>query len=223
MIFLNQWQFLPIENGIASSLRLNMSMSQPRKTQRPGYRSVIRLILAAGLCLFAGREALASDGYLKIVGPPPLRFESPETNTLLALKAVMLKPKPSVTENTDSMATNMVAPATNAMAVAATVTNPVAEVTAVTNQVASSVVTNTVDVNGVNNISGDSPSSARDLLPVTAQMITEYLKPTKGQNATNPADQPGATVFVPNQMGFTPPVMQNPPSVPESRAVYKSQ
>ena len=200
-----------------------MSMSRPRKAQRRAYQSFIRLIFAAGLCLFAGREAQGGDGYLKIVGPPPLRFESPETNTLLALKAVMLKPKPSVMENTNSMATNMMAQATNAVVIAVTATNPVAEVIAITNQAASSVVANAGDVNGVNNISGDSPSSARDLLPVTAQMITEYLKPTKGQNATNPADQPGATVFVPNQMGFTPPVMQIPPSVPESRAVYKSQ
>lgn len=97
-------------------------------------------------------------------------------------------------------------------------TPPAPEIDAVTNQAVGQEV-GPGGGEGVNNISGNGPSSAGDLLPVAASMITEYLKPSQSQTATNRADRPGATVFVPLQMGFTPPVQ----SVPESRAVYKSQ
>ncbi|MGC9941084.1 MAG: hypothetical protein ABSE48_04570 [Verrucomicrobiota bacterium] len=61
-------------------------------------------------------------------------------------------------------------------------------------------------------------SSASDLLTVTPQMITQYLKPEA--NETNQLDRHGVVVFVPADMPFMPPTQKN---VPESRAIYQSR
>jgi hypothetical protein len=61
-------------------------------------------------------------------------------------------------------------------------------------------------------------SSASDLLTVTPQMITEYLKPV--QTETNRTDQPGAVIFVPAEMQFMPPT---PSAATESHAIYKTR
>jgi hypothetical protein len=221
-------------------------MIQFAKAPKTRHRSVILTVVMAWVAVFAWWSTQASQmrrlpaecpvyptgqGYLKVVGPPPLRFEPPDTNTLAMLKAVMQMPKLMVTEAANLVPTNAVIQATNPVATSAMMeigmpvirANPVPEIDAVTNQAVTVEAVNTGSADGVNNISGDGSSSARDLLPVAASMITEYLKPTKQSQTTNQADQPGATVFVPLQMGFTPPVMQSSGTAPESRAVYKSQ
>ena len=63
-------------------------------------------------------------------------------------------------------------------------------------------------------------TSASDLLTVTPQMIAQYLRP--GPSGTNSVGQPGAVVFVPAGMPYTP----TPPPVnsgPQSRANYRVQ
>lgn len=204
------------------------------------------MILVLSVGIFAGWQAQAGCqdakvagaihvrsatglGYLAVVGPVQVRFEPPDTNTLAILKAVMHLPVVAVTSNTNAMSTNTMEQAVKPAdansteengRVAAVPRTAIPEIDAVTNQAVGSDVGGP-GAEGVNNISGAGPSSASDLLPVAASMITEYLKPSQGQMTTNRADRPGATVFVPLQTGFTPPLQQAP--VPESRAVYKSQ
>jgi hypothetical protein len=59
--------------------------------------------------------------------------------------------------------------------------------------------------------------TASDLLTVTPQMIAQYLKPDL--NATNSLDRPGAVVFIPADVPFTPPT---PKGTPDSQAKYHS-
>jgi hypothetical protein len=97
---------------------------------------------------------------------------------------------------------------------------PVSPANANTNQAPASPPTVAGEKNNseIQGVSTNSSSSAGDLLTVTPQMITEYLKPD--QKPADPADQKGAVQFVPAGMQFAPP----PPSAPgESRATYKSQ
>ena len=61
-------------------------------------------------------------------------------------------------------------------------------------------------------------SAASDLLSVTPQMITQYLKPDA--NETNQLDRHGVSVFVPVTMPFVPPTQA---ATPESRAIYQSR
>ena len=61
-------------------------------------------------------------------------------------------------------------------------------------------------------------STASDLLTVTPQMLTQYLRPDS--NETNHLDRPGVVVFVPADMPFMPPT---PKAAPESRAIYQSR
>jgi hypothetical protein len=249
MIFLNCGQFLPISREMFPPLATVTNMTRFAKVPKTCHRSIILMLVMVWVAVFAWWSTQASQampmrrlpaespayptgqGYLKVVGPPPLRFEPPDTNTLVMLKAVMQMPKLMVTEAANLVPTNAETQATNPVATSVTAeigmpaisANPVPEIDAVTNQAVTVEAVNTGSADGVNNISGDGSSSARDLLPVAASMITEYLKPTKQNQTTNQADQPGATVFVPLQMGFTPPVMQSSGTAPESRAVYKSQ
>ena len=66
-----------------------------------------------------------------------------------------------------------------------------------------------------------SSPAASDLLTVTPQMINEYLKPDRNRSGNGANfDQPGAVVFVPAGIQFTPPV---PKASGESRATYHSQ
>lgn len=60
--------------------------------------------------------------------------------------------------------------------------------------------------------------TASDLLTVTPQMITQYLRP--GENETNKLDRPGVVVFVPADMPFMPPTVK---TTSESRAIYQSR
>ncbi len=61
-------------------------------------------------------------------------------------------------------------------------------------------------------------STASDLLTVTPQMLTQYLRPDS--NETNHLDRPGVVVFVPADMPFMPPTQK---ATPESRAIYQSR
>jgi hypothetical protein len=65
-------------------------------------------------------------------------------------------------------------------------------------------------------------AAASDLLAVTPQMISEYLKPDR--NETNQLDAPGVVVFVPAQMQFAPTSTKTTATshAGESRATYNS-
>jgi hypothetical protein len=179
-------------------------------------RKLDGVILAIVVGISAVHEAGGARAYLPTVGAPPLRFQSASTNHLvLDLKTfmTMLAERQAEASNALAQIAPPVAIATNTPAV---VSYPASISSADTNP--ASVVTE-----GKNNsespvIPPISPSSASDMLTVTPQMITEYLKPA--QNQANQKDQKGAEVFVPAGTQFTPPAPKAPG---ESQATYKSQ
>jgi hypothetical protein len=177
------------------------------------FTGVIGAILAG---FFAAHEASGERAYLPVVGSPPLRFQAITTNHLVFnLDSFAQPPKKAAVSNA---VTQIIAPVENT-------TNLVEN----SSPIPVSLETNRVPVkpetladtrnNSVPPFNFANPSStASDLLTVTPQMITEYLKPS--QTETNRADQPGAVVFVPAELQFTPPA---PNASAESRSIYKTQ
>jgi hypothetical protein len=173
-------------------------------------------ICAIAALLFGTLPAPAIVAYLPIVGPPPLRFELVTTNifnySLFKLDLAnrsLIKPAPQASTNNPSTVSHaMTSPPPPATSVAST-TGP--------------------SGNSEENIAGGEnrstprenfnfpPSTASDLLTVTPQMIAQYLKPDP--TATNALDRPGAVVFVPADLPFTPPT---PKGNSESQANYHS-
>lgn len=179
---------------------------------------VICLIVAG---LFFVREVSAARAYLRVVGPPPLRFQAMTTNDFVYdPKLFSLEPK--LAETVSNAVNQIAATATNAdnsVAISPSVTNvnPVA----VSPEIAADEGKNSAPHFNFN----FATASASDLLTVTPQMITQYLKPEA--NATNSLDRPGAVVFVPAEMQFSPPTKITAVSRGiegnESRATYQSQ
>jgi hypothetical protein len=176
----------------------------------------IGLTGAIAISLFAVPETRGERAYLPAVGSPPLRFQAITTNHFVFnLESFAQPPKPAEISNTMAQA---VAPPVNTTNL---VENPNSiPVFSQTNQ--ASVKPETVADTKNNSVPpfnfANSSSSASDLLTVTPQMISEYLKPA--QTEANRADQPGTVVFVPAEMQFTPPT---PNASAESRAIYKVQ
>jgi hypothetical protein len=156
------------------------------------------ITLAMVLGLFA-TDAKSSDApYLKLVGPPPLRFEVIAPNSPLFIAELAL-PKPNNADATENAATN----------------NP-----AGAKPVASSA---NADVGGtwgrlVKNAANPA-NAASDMLNIKPQMITEYLKPDRSEAPSAEAGQfqPGQSILVPAELGFVPPMPGG------NRAIYISK
>jgi len=162
-------------------------------------------------------ESQGARAYLPSVGLPPLRFQAVTTNHLVFdLKSFATAPKPA--EITNAPTHQITAAAARAADVVA-VSNPISSSLENTNQapVAPQSGTDAKDNSETPGISPISSSSASDLLTVTPQMITEYLKPV--QNQAQPTNQAGTVVFVPTDMQFAPPAPKEPG---ESQATYKT-
>ncbi|HEY1719412.1 MAG TPA: hypothetical protein VGH42_14125 [Verrucomicrobiae bacterium] len=183
-------------------------------------REITGVICAIAAGIFAAHEARGERAYLPSVGSPPLRFQAVATNHLVFnLESFVMAAQSAEASNA---VTQVAAPAAN-------FTNIAAISRQIPAALANANLTNQVPVRpetapGAKNnsempvISPNSPSSAGDLLTVTPQMITEYLKPA--QNQTDQENQTNPTVFVPAEMQFAPPA----PKVPgESQATYKTQ
>ena len=178
---------------------------------------ISRVICAFASGIFAFHEARGERAYLPSVGSPPLRFQAVITNHLVFnLKSFAKTVKPAEASNA---VPQIVANSTNNVAISrqipAAVTND-----SQTNQVP---VKPETDDNEKNNsetpvFSPDASSSASDLLTVTPQMITEYLKPA--QTETKQAAPTNPVVFVPAELQFAPPA---PKASGESQATYKTQ
>jgi len=185
---------------------------------RPRKLDVVILAIAVGIS--AVHEAGGARAYLPTVGSPPLRFQSESTNHfVLDLKTFMSMLAERQAEASNALA-QIAPPAAIATNTPAVVSNPASVASANTN-------TAPVVPQGVTEGKNDSespvippisPSSASDMLTVTPQMITEYLKPA--QNQANQKDQKGAEIFVPAGTQFAPPAPKAPG---ESQATYKSQ
>ncbi len=165
---------------------------------------VICIIAAAVLWL---RPAQAGRAYLATVGAPPLRFQTVMTNYFV------FNPKLFAPTNLVATTSNVVnqADATNEVAIITPQPMASETITAVSQPAA---IEPQFPLRRYN--FNFAAASASDLLTVTPQMITPYLRPDV--NPTNALDRPGAIVFVPAQMQFTPP----PSTAGESRTTYSS-
>ena len=177
---------------------------------------------AIAAVLFFAHAAQGERAYLPVVGSPPLRFMAINTNDFVfKAKFSDATAKPV---NTNSSAANAATlPAvqpTNNVEAARQIPAAIAEAQRPSEKM------QPVEDENKNAAEGYNPDfsspSASDMLTVTPQMINQYLRPGRyrGGNGTNEFDQPGAVVFVPAQMQFTPPAPKNSA---ESQAIYRSQ
>lgn len=188
--------------------------------------------ICAVIVLFSfAHPAQATYAYLPIVGAPALRIEVVSTNSFnyLAFSRVLSALEAKTAEavsNAANLATAAAANTNNANksgAISST-TAAAAIPTPSSFMVNNQVPIHLEAVSGGGNNSQQPynfafpPSTASDLLTVTPQMITQYLKPDA--NETNQLDRPGVVVFVPADMPFTPPTQK---AAPESRAIYQSR
>jgi hypothetical protein len=185
---------------------------------RPQFRLLTGVICIIAAAAFFIRPAQAARAYLPTVGSPPLRFQAVTTNYFV-FNPKLFQP-----------ATNLVATVSNVVN-QATATNDVAVAPPpATNETLTASSQPAAPDYNQNYAPGPfrrfnfnfSTASASDLLTVTPQMITPYLKPDA--NVTNALDHPGAVVFVPAEMQFMPPpttvTTESHPG--ESRATYRS-
>jgi hypothetical protein len=177
---------------------------------------------AAALCVAAPAKSI--NAYLPIVGVPPLRFWVVTTNEFnySRFEAELAKviSKSPLASQTDTNAMIGAMAGTNDVTLLALSPAPMAQTTG--NQTFSRLGSQQSG-SGMEKESGQRESfafpgtTASDLLTVTPQMIAQYLKPDP--NATNSLDRPGAVVFIPADMPFTPPT---PKGTPDSQAKYHS-
>jgi len=164
------------------------------------------------------RGALAI-AYLPSIGPAPMRFE------------LAADPGPAF----DWKLLRSLSPATNSspvpVPVAETITNTNADTVlkagslSSTNDTITAASTPAADPGAGSHLeippgSMVLPSSSDESSsPVTAQILAGFFKPTSGGKKLGGRDSAGAAMFMPVDVGFTPP---SPSPAPESKAVYKS-
>ena len=158
--------------------------------------------------LMATATAINADSaYLPVTGPPPLRFEVAMTRTFDFSTVGKNAVPPPKTEAVSVL----MEPAHGSTNAAATVVS----ITESNGSVLSVALPNTAPEESVVPEPPVAPHPADNLLVITPQMLAEYFKPFPG--ATNAA---GVSVFLPVQIGFTPPTDKAPVA---SRATYKVQ
>jgi hypothetical protein len=184
------------------------------------------LAMAAVVSVFAlDASGKHEQGYLPKVGPVPLRFVEVTTN-FYVFDPELFAPKVKPGETNSSLASAAPTNAAPAMPAPRPAMATVIEAVSTPNQqvMQSPMVGGGPIYPGQNFNSDFSPAPASDLLPVTSSMLTDYLKSERKQmengDHTNNLDQPGAVVFVPAQIQFTPPT---PSGGGESKAIYRSQ
>ena len=171
------------------------------------HNPIANAILLAIFSVFSLIQARGQNGYLEIVGPPAIRFETINTNEfLLAAKYPMSPPpKPEPTN------------AANAVASDALTTN---EVMKMLEPETSSEAGNTSGPTNQSTVISVA-SGADDSMDTTPEMIMPYLDPDPHGAQLNQTNHPATTVFVPTWMGFVPTLLQYPvePKT-ESKATY---
>lgn len=150
----------------------------------------------------------AGSAYLPVIGPTPLRFEAAMTRAFdfssVGKAAVVPPPKTEAAPkwmepahgSTNTTTTVVSSTESNGSILSVAVPTPLPEEPAAPAEFVA-------------------PHPADNLLVITPQMLAEYFKPFPG--ATNAA---GVSVFLPVQVGFTPPTDKAPVA---SRATYKVQ
>jgi hypothetical protein len=172
------------------------------------------VIFAVFVGMMATQPARGENAYLRVVGAPPVRFQAMTTNnSWLAFKSSATVTKLAANSNVKKPTGTTSANITNSVVVFHSTAS------LATNQTSVLPETVTDEKNSPETpvFSPNSSSSASDLLTVTPQMITEYLKPAAREAAPG-AETNQSMVFVPAEMQFTPPA---PKASGESQATYK--
>lgn len=211
-------------------------MSVPSKrSKRASWSSLLWCVFAMFACV---PPAIGIFAYLPEIGSPPLRIQETTTNSFnylafsKAFPALEARAAEALSNATSVAAATPASTNQNANAKELSISNAIAAAAALASNVnksanvyVASSPANAMDEGTEMDKSGrQTPnfafpgSSASDLLTVTPQMITQYLKPDV--NETNQLDRPGVVVFVPADMPFMPP---GPKNAPESRAIYQSR
>jgi len=242
-VILKHRQILPIRYGgsrhcltpgpwTALHLKLIHNLKPNDMTGWHGCRRLMGAICTLiGVGLFAQEvSAKTEHGYLPAVGPAPLRYQMVTTNLYVfdpEFFAPKIKPAGTNSAGTATLAAEAATNDTPPMPVPHPTPPVVLQAVSTPVQPVTTAPSAGYDPNNpLGNFNPNFPSpSASVMLPVSSQMITDYLKPEpngkyNGNTSTNSFDQPGATVFVPAQLQFTPPT----PSVGgASSATYRSQ
>jgi len=161
-------------------------------------------MIVVSLTVTTAYQAHGDGAYLPGIGPAPLRFlpivTSPNLTVLPPLDMGDEEPQPETVET--NLSTTNVAATVEAGTAVPDDTNEVSTVTS-------------SEQPGANPdaIGAFIPPSTGYSAVITPQMLTEYFRPMQG--ATNGV---GVSVFVPTEVGFTPPNAQ-----PSSQATYKSE
>ncbi len=173
--------------------------------------------LAAISGLVCVRLAAASEPYLAVVGPAPLRFEpvrSPAWTELPAVPPLMAPvAKPAEPPDLGSSAVVSNPPVSSATAVMPT--DEANEADDAMNETNETIVA----TSAAQPAEGEPPTAPRPAMSgdsqlVTPQMLTDFFKPVVGRRTGRNSE-----VFVPADIDFSPPV---PGPSPSSRATYKS-
>ena len=167
-------------------------------------RILSEMTLAMAIGLFATLEC-GGDPYLAAAGPPLLRFEVITTNSPL-FTAELVLPKQKISEP-PALA---VAGGTNAAE------NASGQELNVAGGGAAEYVAGITG--GAARNTGNAANAASELLNITPQMISKYLKPEQSEiPAAGPGPfQRGQSIMVPAELGFVPPM-------PGNRAIYTSK
>jgi hypothetical protein len=199
-------------------------------------RNLAVIILAIALGLLMARGASDSRPYLKVTGPPPLRFQyvaasTPELLALLVLPKQAAstitnmppsKPESARAENYNSGNTILPVISSGAPGMFPFGAFPyggmypygmppygMAMGTGMYGPAPMAVPTVPVGV---------SSNSASNMLSVTPQMINDYFKSNPTEPAPAPSQyQPGQAIMVPQELGFV------PPTIPQSQSSYTSK
>lgn len=167
---------------------------------------IANAILLAIFSVFSLIQAHGQSGYLEVVGPPAIRFETINTNEfLLAAKYPMSPPKPEPTN------------AANVVASDALTTNEVMKMLEPETSVEAGNTSGPTNQSTVISVA----SGADNSMNTTPEMIMPYLEPDPHGAQLNQTNHPATTVFVPTWMGFVPTLLQYPvePKT-ESKATY---
>jgi len=149
------------------------------------------IVPAMLIILFTAGKAAGSKPYLKVVGPPPLRFEVVVPESPQFLQELTL---PAFKKDT---VTNMPA----ALPPASAIINIAGGISGLYPGYGLPIGS------GPANFAGGPGNSASDMLSVRSQMIKDYFKPSPKDSDSNQQTQfqPGQTIYVPAELGFVPP------------------
>lgn len=173
--------------------------------------SAARRFAAAIIAIpLAGLVAMNANGggYLSIVGPAPLRFETVAAymRSFPMPALAMDNSRPAMSAVDTSLSLTNSTPPLQTGSTSATTNNAAATILSAQSQEPLAVPQEAFDA-----MFSDSPTAVAPV--VTPQMLVEYFRPTPG--TTNGV---GITVVVPGDVGFTPPGTR-----PSSQAIYKAE